>query len=100
MNDEIRRFVLDRDGFECMYCGNDDDLHVHHLKPRKEGGTDEPRNLITLCSSCHGKMEKHDERFQRKFLRRRGSMPFTLDGKLSDDGKPYYRDQNSRSWDG
>jgi len=28
-------------------------LEVHHLKPRSNGGTNAPTNLITLCSACH-----------------------------------------------
>ncbi len=28
-------------------------LHVHHIKPKEEGGGDEPENLITLCSAHH-----------------------------------------------
>ena len=54
---ELRRSVLERDGFRCRDCGAEEaarDLDVHHLVPRALGGTDEPANLITLCGGCHG----------------------------------------------
>ena len=34
-------------------CGQKRWLHVHHIKPVSEGGTDTTENLITLCSSHH-----------------------------------------------
>lgn len=52
-----------RDG-ECRVCGkqsatkDDRSLHVHHITPEDE--TDSPHrptNLISLCASCHRKME-------------------------------------------
>jgi len=29
----------------------------HHIVPRSEGGTDEPRNLVKLCQKCHDEVE-------------------------------------------
>jgi 5-methylcytosine-specific restriction protein A len=26
---------------------------VHHVKARADGGTDNPENLIAICSDCH-----------------------------------------------
>ena len=26
---------------------------MHHIKPRIEGGSDHPSNLVTLCPNCH-----------------------------------------------
>ena len=48
-----RKLALSRDNFQCVECGIDEDLHVHHLIPRHLGGDDIPSNLITLCSGCH-----------------------------------------------
>jgi 5-methylcytosine-specific restriction endonuclease McrA len=31
------------------------ELHVHHIVPRSEGGTDALSNLVTLCHVCHRK---------------------------------------------
>jgi len=29
---------------------------VHHLAPKREGGTDEESNLQALCHSCHSRI--------------------------------------------
>jgi group II intron reverse transcriptase/maturase len=49
---ERRREVLKRDKGQCVLCGtNQSRLDVHHIIPRRQGGTDELDNLITLCLS-------------------------------------------------
>ncbi len=51
-----REYVLWRDGHRCRHCrgkSRDNILEVHHLIERKDGGSDRPDNLITLCSTCH-----------------------------------------------
>ena len=50
-----RREVLARDGHTCRMkgCHRSHFLEVHHIKPRAKGGTNDKRNLITLCSGCH-----------------------------------------------
>ncbi len=48
--------VFSRDGYRCKKCGSrlrSDELEVHHIKMRVDGGNDEIGNLITLCSICH-----------------------------------------------
>jgi 5-methylcytosine-specific restriction endonuclease McrA len=53
---DTREYVLERDDGKCKDCGIEyEEMHVHHLIPRKQGGKDEPKNLVTLCSSCHAK---------------------------------------------
>jgi hypothetical protein len=42
----------------CVACGATNDLQHHHLITRAEGGTNDQRNLITLCTSCHWKLHK------------------------------------------
>jgi DEAD/DEAH box helicase domain-containing protein len=61
---------LFRDGYMCCVCGfTDGKLHVHHIKPFHSFGyipnkndnyllANELDNLITLCPSCHQKVEK------------------------------------------
>jgi hypothetical protein len=45
---------LRRDGYQCQGCGVDGcRLHVHHVIPRSDGGTDDIDNLQTLCPDCH-----------------------------------------------
>jgi 5-methylcytosine-specific restriction endonuclease McrA len=51
----IRREVLARDRHRCRRkgCSHNRFLDIHHLVPRREGGTHDPANLVTLCASCH-----------------------------------------------
>ncbi len=52
---KTRNAVLARDRHRCQSpgCGNTRFLEVHHIRPRAEGGGNDPANLITLCSACH-----------------------------------------------
>jgi len=47
--------ILKRDGFRCQVpgCNCRRNLHIHHIIPRSQGGSDEPSNLIVLCAKCH-----------------------------------------------
>lgn len=45
--------MFTRDGHQCAKCHRRTDLHVHHIKAKVFGGTDEYENLITLCLACH-----------------------------------------------
>lgn len=51
--DELRKQVLERDGWRCQYCGSSENLQVHHLQSRGRLGDDTLENLITLCACCH-----------------------------------------------
>lgn len=45
--------VLIRDKNQCVICGFDLVVHVHHIIGRKQGGKDEFSNLVTLCPNHH-----------------------------------------------
>lgn len=52
----LRFEVLKRDGFRCRYCGANAAstlLHVDHVVPIAEGGTDDPENLVAACADCN-----------------------------------------------
>ncbi len=54
----VREYVLWRDCHLCQACrgkSKDPVLNVHHIQQRKDGGSDRPENLITLCETCHVK---------------------------------------------
>ena len=61
--------VRERDGNRCRRCGISQDelrefdsyLTVHHIIPRKKGGSNWHSNLITLCISCHREVENEPE---------------------------------------
>lgn len=54
---KIRFEVLERDNFRCQYCGtgvkDGIQLHVDHIVPVCEGGTDDMSNLVTACIDCN-----------------------------------------------
>lgn len=57
----IREKILERDNHACQGCDNKiSKFHIHHILPRKKGGTDHYDNLITLCAKCHKKYEGVD----------------------------------------
>lgn len=64
---DIRQEIIKRDGNSCRICNESEvRLCVHHIKPRSEFVEDgeydyesacKRRNLITVCDSCHMKVE-------------------------------------------
>lgn len=46
----------------CESCGTHEDLHVHHVKPRRTHPqlAYELNNLKTLCRRCHSRIEMTD----------------------------------------
>ena len=56
--ENTKMFVRKRDNYTCQICkkkNSKDDgiLEVHHIKQKKDGGSDRPDNLITLHQKCH-----------------------------------------------
>lgn len=40
----------------CQFCYKkfpSNKLQIHHILRRRDGGTDDPKNLLPLCESCH-----------------------------------------------
>ena len=48
-SDEERRFILDRDGWRCVYCGSTDELEIDHIVPFSRGGACSVDNAQVLC---------------------------------------------------
>lgn len=59
-----REYILWRDDCHCRVCDEswkrDNPVDVHHIIPRKDGGTNHPRNLVTLCEKHHQETFKND----------------------------------------
>jgi diadenosine tetraphosphate (Ap4A) HIT family hydrolase len=66
---EVRTAVLKRDGYRCVNCGQTGtELHVHHIIPRSEGGTNDLSNLVTLCGKCHSIQDAKGHKLIQKRL--------------------------------
>lgn len=51
---KYRDFVLERDGYRCVYCGDTHiPLQLDHVVPRSRGGSDGPENLVACCRPCN-----------------------------------------------
>jgi endogenous inhibitor of DNA gyrase (YacG/DUF329 family) len=61
---KIARNIRERDNYECKICGKigtDKTIDVHHIISFRLFGSDyssanDPKNLISLCRSCHSKV--------------------------------------------
>jgi hypothetical protein len=48
----------------CYFCGEQGALDSHHIVPKRHGGTDQKENLVTVCPTCHRKLETlYDKNF-------------------------------------
>jgi hypothetical protein len=60
----LRDSIIERDNFTCLRCEDKfrskSKLTVHHVVPRADGGSNDPSNLVTLCSQCHDFVEMND----------------------------------------
>jgi len=53
---EIREYLLEKWGRNCVYCGKKDiPLEIEHIKPKSLGGTNRISNLALACRKCNEK---------------------------------------------
>lgn len=50
----IRKRVLILDKHQCVLCGTQKGLNVHHIEPYRIAQNNDVSNLATLCDRCHG----------------------------------------------
>lgn len=62
------RAVKDRDGWRCVWCGSDDRVNAHHVRPKRlyADGTLDIDNGVTLCHRCHYTAHKNGFDVTRK----------------------------------
>lgn len=63
-----RKQVVERDGKKCVKCNSMQKLHAHHIIPWKDDESKrfDVENGMTLCISCHAKIEGLGTIIQRK----------------------------------
>ena len=61
--------IMQRDGFVCQHCGDDETtLHIHHLrydfsiKPWEYNNDD----LVTLCEHCHNRVTENKNKLPKR----------------------------------
>ncbi|WP_460206675.1 HNH endonuclease [Scytonema sp. NUACC21] len=67
---EVRRYVFQRDKYQCQSCGKSDqeNLTIDHIIPLAGGGKNDISNLQTLCLICNQQKKHHfDPRFRQHF---------------------------------
>jgi hypothetical protein len=84
---QLRHQILERDNRSCQRCGrtpNKDGvrLQIHHKILVKDGGTNEPSNLLTLCSDCHAGVHSVEEGSTEDELTKPEAEPDTLTEEL------------------
>ena len=70
---ELKELIRIRDNHTCQYCGKPESdlrrkLNVHHIDYDKKNLL--PKNLISLCDSCHSKTNFNRERWIKKLTLR------------------------------
>jgi hypothetical protein len=54
--ENVKSYIIARENNKCQICGKDYDdngWHLHHIKQRKDGGTDRVDNLALVHEQCH-----------------------------------------------
>jgi len=68
---EVRKYVFERDRYQCQSCGKTDretHLSIDHIIPLARSGKNDLSNLHTLCLTCNQQKKHHlDPRFRRHF---------------------------------
>ena len=74
--------VLNRINRGCSICGwNEATCDIHHIIPRKNGGSNDNDNLCILCPNCHRKV--HDKKIDPSTL-------INIIDYIGEDWKNYY----------
>lgn len=72
-NRELKELIRNRDGYQCQLCGlpeceSIEKLSIHHIDYDKKNSL--PNNLITLCRSCHSKVNINREKWEIYFKKK------------------------------
>jgi len=52
----LRRQIIERDGYRCVYCDEDltnAEIHLDHVIPESKGGLTSYNNLQVTCRKCN-----------------------------------------------
>jgi len=64
--------ILKRAKIKCVLCGwNEAACDIHHIVPKKKGGTDSHDNLVVVCPNCHRTIHTFPKKFPVEQLRKK-----------------------------
>lgn len=66
-SEDLKIEIKKKSHYLCVVCNSFGPLHVHHITPSSEGGSDDFDNAVALCPSCHDIYQGNKEK--RKWLR-------------------------------
>lgn len=61
-NQGIRRLVINRDGYNCRYCGcslKSEEIEFDHVTPKSRGGKNNLENIVVSCCRCNSKKSNY-----------------------------------------
>lgn len=95
-----RKAVYEKYGGRCAYCGRKidiKDMQTDHLKPQRQGGTDEIDNLMPSCRRCnHYKRANPLDIFRSMLMSMEKKVLDTYLGRVAQD----YGMVEWKGWDG
>ena len=68
-------------------------MYTHHIVPRAQGGSDKVENLMLVCQSCHGKLERDAQEKAAKPKSKYPATPWMRKSMLDGSWQPC-----SRQW--
>lgn len=66
-NPDYRKYLLERQESKCLFCGNKNNLCLHHIDMDKQNSNN--NNLIYVCRSHHSKIHNNYEEMTLKIRR-------------------------------
>jgi len=73
-----RKLRLKIDNNKCTKCGNNSNLHIHHLTYERGGDENIETDLITLCDICHSEIHEDPTLKTKKKIRGGFRMSYLL----------------------
>ena len=79
----------------CINCGSNENIHLHHVVPLALGGNDVSSNKVPLCGKCHALVHGFKDRgVHWKELQRIGIEKAKQEGKFKGRTQCKYKPEN------
>ncbi len=73
----VKAFIRFRDKNTCQQCkgkSGNKKIEVHHIKPRVQGGSNRPDNLVCLCKTCHNNYHHNGLKLKKFSLNKKNAV--------------------------